>query len=262
KPYGSRLHQKSHPVVKRLFEIMEEKQSNLGFSCDCTSLKELISLMERIGPHIAILKIHSDMMTGWGKTYLDQLNDLATKHQFLLFEDRKFVDIGNTAGNQLYNSTFKMLDWADFISATLLSGQGCISGLAKAIKQKERQDTVGLVLLAESAAWGSFANGIYTKECIRIAKEFPETVLGFIALGKPTEDDETDFLTFATDIDLFRKRDGYVLCQTPEEAISKGVDVIFVGKALLEATPIEPKFQADQWKQVAKEYQHLGWNAY
>jgi len=187
---------------------------------------------------------------------------MATKHQFLLFDDRKFVDISTTVGNQLFNSKFKLLEWADFISATALYGLGCIEGLRQAIQEKEQQDRVGIVLLAESSTRGSFANGSYTEHCVKLAKEHPETVLGFLSTQKLTEDDETDLLTFATDIDLARMRDGYKVCQTPEEAIRKGVDVIFVGKGILQGTPLQPRLQVDQWKQLATEYQHIGWIAY
>jgi hypothetical protein len=199
-------------------------------------------------------------MPGWRKTYPERLEEMATKHQFLLCEDRKFVDI--TAANQLFNSVFKMLNWADFITATILCGQGCISGLKLAIAEKGRQDAVGLIILAEAACYAAFTHGHYTRQCIRIAKHYPEAVLGFIALGKPTEDNETDFVTFATDIDLHRERDGYTLCQTPETAIRRGADVIFVGKALNLPELIEHQDQVDQLKQLVRGYQTQGWNAY
>ena len=208
------------------------------------------------------------MIQGWSRIkHPDGLCALAQKHNFLLFEDRKFVEFADTVQHQLYNSPFKMLDWADFISCTMLAGVGCVAGLAQIIQSKkhnqDNQDTVGLIIVAEMAASGSMANSGYTEGCVKVAKSFPESVLGFIAVNKPTEDYETDFLTFATDIDLRRQKDGPVLkCQTPEEAIQRGADVIFVGKPLLEIQPNESGLMPDAMKAVAIQYQTLGWLAY
>lgn len=200
------------------------------------------------------------MMPHWRKTYIARLKALAEKHNFLLFEDRKFVDFHTAGMNQLFNSPFQILEWADLISATTFIGQGCVRALTHVIE--DGGHNVGVILLAEAATAGGVAHSAFTKDCVRVAKEFPKTVLGFIALGKPTDDDETDLLTFATDVDLHSRRDGYIMkCQTPLEAIQRGADVLFVGKPFWTnmGNPWQHPYELTQ---AAVLYKDAGWNAH
>ena len=81
--------------LKKILEIAIAKQSNLIASADVTTTKELLEFAEQVGPHIVALKTHIDIIADFDsdKTILP-LKDLATKHNFLLMEDRKFGDIG------------------------------------------------------------------------------------------------------------------------------------------------------------------------
>ena len=58
-----------------------------------------------------------------------------------------------------------------------------------------------------------------THHCVRLADKYPGSTAGSVALGKLTEDDETDFLTFLTVVDIVGSKDEHVLkCQTVDEA--------------------------------------------
>lgn len=86
-------------------------------------------LADDVGPHICILKIHIDILTDFDEKKLDELVDLANKHSFLIFEDRKFADIGNTVKSQYSQGIYKISRWAHIVNAHSICGQGLIQGL-------------------------------------------------------------------------------------------------------------------------------------
>lgn len=122
---------------------MEVKQSNLCLSADVETARELLALADKVGPSIVVLKTHYDLITGWDYHPHTgtgaKLAALARKHGFLIFEDRKFVDIGSTVQKQYTAGTARIVEWAHITNADIHAGEAMVSAMAQAAqKWRER----------------------------------------------------------------------------------------------------------------------------
>ena len=78
---------------------------------------------------------------------------MAEKHNFLLMEDRKFADIGNTCTLQLGGGAHRIADWADMVTVHALPGPSILKSLT----------SVGVVLVAEMSSEGSLTTTEYAQ---------------------------------------------------------------------------------------------------
>lgn len=91
-------HASSGPLASYLLRLMSIKQSNLCLSADVATSAELLDLAEDCGDHICVLKTHCDIVTDWSDRTARALKDIARRKGFVIFEDRKFADIGGMFG--------------------------------------------------------------------------------------------------------------------------------------------------------------------
>ncbi len=136
--FGQRAAKTTHPLASYLLRLMEIKQSNLCLSADVSNARELLSLADAIGPSIVVFKTHYDLVAGWDyhpKTGTGaKLGALARKHGFLIFEDRKFGDIGHTVQLQYTAGTARIIDWAHIVNINMIPGKAAVKALAEAAK--------------------------------------------------------------------------------------------------------------------------------
>lgn len=247
--YSQRGRLSLNPIGRRLFSLMDEKQTNLVLSLDVTTVKEVLFFADLLGPTIAVLKTHVDILKDFSKEFIYSLQELAEKHRFLIFEDRKFADIGNTSRLQYEGGIYEIASWAHIINAHILPGPGIIDGLKAAGLSKG----AALLLIGQMSSKGSLATGAYTQEAVELAEKNLDFVIGFISQERLSS--EASLLHMTPGISLEKKGDSlgqqYI---TPEEAIvRRGSDLIIVGRSILESkTPLE----------TAKLYQAAAWKAY
>ena len=84
------------PLASYLLRLIAAKKTNLCVSADVTFTSELLQLAEEVGDQICLLKTHADIIQDFGHKTIQGLQELARKKSFLIFEDRKFGDIGST----------------------------------------------------------------------------------------------------------------------------------------------------------------------
>ena len=246
--YAERSKLCSNPVGKKLFLLMEEKKSNLAVAADFTRGDELLDFARSVGSEISVLKTHIDILEDFSPEITQQLQKIANESRFLLFEDRKFADIGSTVQLQYRHGIYHISAWADIVNAHIIPGPGIISGLKEVGLPLGR----GLLLLAEMSSKGSLADSAYAQKAIRMAEENDEFVIGFISMRRLSDNPRWIYMTPGIQLTSGGDPHGQQY-QTPASAIAAGTDVIIVGRGIYSSQ--------DPQKQAAL-YRDAGWKAY
>ncbi|XP_029980591.1 uridine 5'-monophosphate synthase isoform X2 [Sphaeramia orbicularis] len=238
-----------HPMASRLLKTMEDKQSNLCVSADVTGSDELLQLADALGPTMCMMKTHVDILKDYTMDVSQKLQALAEKHNFLIFEDRKFADIGNTVKHQYEGGLYQISSWSHIVNAHAVPGPGVVQGLGAVGKPLGR----GCVLIGQMSSKGSLATGDYTQTTVKMAEEHSDFVIGFICGSKITKRPEFIHMTPGVQMQAGADTLGQQYT-TPEEVIrNRGSDIIIVGRGILEAP--------DRLK-AAESYRQSGWEAY
>lgn len=238
----------TNSAAQQLYAIMEEKKSNLAIAADFTSSEDLLACAASLGSEICVLKTHIDILEDFTPEVTKTLMKIANRERFLIFEDRKFADIGNTVASQYGRGIYKIAEWADITNAHVLPGPGIIAGL----KQVGQSLGRGLLLLAEMSSQGTLTNQTYAEHAVEMAQQFSDFVIGFIAQRRLCSD--ARFLYMTPGIHLLASQDTLgQQYRTPEEAIASGSDILIVGRAIYGAK--DPKHEASYYRKSI-------WNSY
>ena len=236
-------------LAKQLFGIMDEKNTNLCLAADVNTSQELFDLAEKTGRFICCLKTHIDALSDWHENSSNnaiKLKEIAQKFDFLIFEDRKFADIGKTVEAQFNCEPYAISSWADLVTVHGLPGPGILDGL----NHKEKRCKA--LIVAEMSSKGNLASKEYADNCVELAKNH-ENAIGVISQSR-LDDTKPDLIHMTPGVKIAGIEDNLgQQYNTPEKAvIEKGADIIIVGRGITEAA--DPK-------EKAKEYQERGWRA-
>jgi orotidine 5'-phosphate decarboxylase subfamily 1 len=247
---------------KKLFELMHEKKTNVACAVDVTKSAEFLSIVEKIGEELAVVKTHIDVLDDFSWSVVEELVDLSKKLDFMIFEDSKFGDIGQTVKLQYGKGIYKIADWAHFVNAHAVPGDGIVEGLYEVAKEKIAAGNArGCLLLAQMSSKGTLATGDYTLKTVEMAERNKYFVTGFIGAGsvpselrKLAEAAAPEYALMTPGVQ-FGGPEGALKQQyaSPEEAIGAGSDCIIVGGGI---------YKAKNPAAAAKEYRDSGWNAY
>ncbi|KAK6858873.1 orotidine 5'-phosphate decarboxylase [Apiospora arundinis] len=250
KSYQERSLHHPHPVARRLFQVAELKKSNLVISADFTESKSLLACADELGPYTAVFKTHIDIVSDFSDETVIGLKQLAKKHNFLIFEDRKLVDIGNTVQKQYHGGALRLSEWADIVNLSILGGDGIVEALDQTVTAAD------FPYKGSMTTKGSRAVGPYTEQCVELAPAYPNSVIGFVSTRAltPPATGAGDFVVFSTGINMSAQGDGLgQQYQTPQAAIERGSDFVIAGRGIYaSADPVA----------TAIAYRNTGWDAY
>ncbi|EKG09475.1 hypothetical protein MPH_13483 [Macrophomina phaseolina MS6] len=333
------------PLAAYLLRLIAIKRTNLCLSADVTTTARLLALAEEVGDSICLLKTHADIVSDFSDRTVKGLRDIAKRKRFLVFEDRKFGEIGEIIQKQYTGGPLAIARWAEITSAHIFPGPAVLTSLKEAAAtaisifnqsvqtkisaepsdhtfpandhsraagqvyldteehgnptENRKQNAVfittaitqsispqstpviedeghhddaheileklgstpflrGLLLLAEM---GNLLAGSYTQQCVEIARQHKEFVMGFIAQRSLNSEPGDNFLTMTPGVKILPKaQEGQVddgkgqQYNNPRQIILEhGSDIVIVGRGIVEA---------DDRAKEAERYRKEAWAAY
>ena len=257
--YKARASLCKNTFASRLLHLMAEKRTNLCLSADVTTTGQLLQLARQCGPHICLLKTHMDIIDDYTADTVAQLRAIANECHFLLFEDRKYADIGSTVSAQYHSGVFRISAWADLINAHLLPGEAIIDGLSTQPPASTSSDSAyassGLLLIAQMSSAGNLITPDYTAACVAAAEKHSSRIAGFIAQQRLT--DAPHLLTMTPGVQRVSGGTDTLGQQynSVEQCVERGADVLIVGRGIYGKSGGEVENEA-RW------YRGAGWAAY
>ena len=226
-------------------------------AADLRTMEGLANLIDSVGSHIAALKTHVDLVDDWTAEGWGALCKQAESHDLIIFEDRKFADIGPISRGQMAGA-YDIRSWANVVTAHGISGPDIVDGLCTGWSDVGRSG--GVLLLAQMSSRGNLLGlSGYTDAMVQ-AGVANSGVFGFIGNGsRPSELAElrsmvgnrkliwTPGVNLAVGDGEMGQRYG-----SPHEAIMAGSDGIIVGSGI---------YKAEVPKGVAANYAEISWSA-
>lgn len=254
--WGHRWSECENPLARRYMEVACRKQSLVILAADLRTMYELKRLIGLVGEHIAALKTHVDLVDDWNKEEWAELCEMAADNDLMLFEDRKFADIGKISRGQMAG-VYDIRNWADVVTAHGISGPDIVDGLCAGWADVQREG--GVLLLAQMSSRGNLLSRDYREKMISAGVNHPG-VFGFI--GNGSDGDELAELDTANGGRKLIWTPGVNLAVgdgemgqrygDPRQAILSGSDGIIVGSGI---------HGVNDPKSASAEYAKVSWEA-
>ena len=254
--WGPRWANCAHPLSHEFMRIACEKESLVVLAADLPTVDGLVQLIEDVGESVCALKTHVDMVEGFNMGDWEGVVEVARSKGMLLFEDRKFADIGRVAQTQM-GGLYDIRSWADLVTSHSVSGPDVVDGIASAWDEVERVG--GVLLLAQMSSSGNLLREEYTEETLDMGRASPH-VMGYIGNGSSVTELKAlrskvgeGRMIWTPGVNLSAKEG--VLGQRygpPAEAVLAGSDAIIVGSGI---------HASEDPRAAARQYASLSWGA-
>ena len=227
---------------ERIYKTIIKKQSNICLSLDYTRTEQILGALDILKDKIVMIKTHCDIIENFTSKFVEEMVQICEENDIFIFEDRKFADIGNTFKHQFTGGMYKIKDWCDITNFHSLVGEGIINQFREC-KEPEQ----GGLLIAEMSNEGNILDANYTLRTMEMANRNRDSIIGFISQRKICD----GFLHITPGVRIGERDDGkdqrYI---TPKDAMSKGVDVLIVGRGIIESNNIFEeceKYRLEGW---------------
>ena len=202
---------------QKLNKIIEKKKTPICLSLDVPCISNFFYILEACKEYICMVKIHLDMMKDFNFGNKEYLLKICKENNIMIWEDRKFCDIGKTHESQLKN-----IDWVDFVSVNPTGGADSLVPFF---------DKVGIFLLAEMSSKGNIINNEYTLNVLNMAYNNKKYISGIIGQNIP-KIFKYDILSITPGINLNNKGDNLGQKYRKPSELREMTDILVVGRQI------------------------------
>lgn len=218
----------------KLNNVINTKNTNICLSLDVPKWSEFFNILEKVKHKICILKIHLDIMEPVdNETFNNYINDLVKMsrvHKFMIWEDRKFCDIGNTNKMQLE----KLIEYGiDFVSINPSGGLKSVEPFF---------NKIGIFILAEMSCSDNFLNSKYTYDCLKLVNDNYDKISGIINqnISKNLIHEDVFSITPGVGVGINNSNDKLGQVHRSIENLTHYPDILVIGRAIYNSSnPVE-----------------------
>jgi len=241
----------TNSVTEKINRLINYKKSRLVLSLDVDNQKDFFDILDQTAEHIVLLKTHIDILQDFDPNFITKLQSYAQQFNFMIFEDRKFADIGNTVKKQYQGGIYRIADWSEVITVHGVPGEGILDGLFDGITGKSS------FLLAKMSSKANLMNETYTRKILEMGRKHHQVVSGYIGHGNTAEEIKrlknkipAGQLLAMPGVKLEKGSDSLGQQYTSvAEAIAGGADLIIVGRGIIAGN--NPKETAIQYQKAS-----------
>ena len=150
--------------------LLKCMKKNIIWAADVPSMKILFEQLDIYGPKISVLKLHIDTFNDFTQENLLKLVDYKKKYDLILWEDRKFADIGNIMIKQIKNSIYYYLDWVDIFSIHCITGYDSLNATMNEFPKLK------WIIIGQLSSSENLIDKEYTNSCKEIYDNIPNIV--------------------------------------------------------------------------------------
>lgn len=256
--FKNNVYQKSNVHVQKLVNLMHKKQSALIVSLDQSNPRYALDIIRQVGDSAICVKFHYDVIdfSDYNEDiWFETLRKLSEEFDFCVFEDRKFMDIGNTVKLQSKN-IMKKYKSLNFMNAVMVAGESVVNSL------EPFKDEFSLLLLAEMSSKNNLFDEKIISKTLDIAHS-NKFVGGLICQSRKKlkemeykmENTRNDLLYMTPGVNLSVNGDSDGQCyRTVRDAMIRDeCDIIIVGRGITyNSNP----------RDVAEQYRKESWACY
>ena len=236
-------------IYQKIINLMLTKKSNLAIALDYTNKDKILSSLDKIGKYAVIIKLHCDIIDDFDLDFVEKMLEKSNTYKFLIFEDRKFSEIGNIFHKQYTGGIYKIRNWTNIINFHLISGPKMLDMYKNTLNPNKAR---GGLLVAEMSTEDCLIDINYTEKNKQFADKYKECIFGFISQRKIHTN---NFIYMTPGIGIGKKKDSCNQTYTnPHQAIFENkTDIIIVGRNIT---------QAEDIVEETIRYKSIGWNSY